>query len=383
MRKFGVVAFDINGHAKEWLDANADEEHMELYEIITTSPDSPVQIYDLPGFDNWDVLLVFETGMRKFTEELLDKVGIKMADVLYPEDVEGSLLNNRFLAGYLFKGAVRDSLDYLEYRYKGSKYALASNDEFSYINVSTDNMILPYMYLRRDNWAADDMRVFFDLANEYFKFDEKQDIFCDIGANIGTTFIYFKKNLDRDIKALAFEPSKENYKMLRVNALLNDISEGDVSAVCMGLSDKSSKAVLKFEPTNPGSSYLTEGESENSDTVELISFDDYMEKNNIPPERLKYFWVDVEGFEARFLKGAKKTLKQVNVPFFMEFRPAFYEGKEGEFDLLMEYISDIFVSFICVQHREWGELPVERLKAEEHNRDVAWDIFLLKKDKKA
>nr|MCR5510701.1 hypothetical protein [Lachnospiraceae bacterium] len=76
MYKIKTVAFDLTGRALDWLNEFADEDHMELCEIITLDDDSPIAIADLPKYDNWDALLVFEDGVRDQVETLLRKIGI-------------------------------------------------------------------------------------------------------------------------------------------------------------------------------------------------------------------------------------------------------------------------------------------------------------------
>ncbi|MCR5508949.1 MAG: FkbM family methyltransferase [Lachnospiraceae bacterium] len=378
MFKVKVVALDIIGNALTWLDANGDEEHMELCEIITLDDDSPVPIWDLPLYDNWDILLVFEKNFRSSIEGILEKLGIPEDRIIYPMDMEGSLAKNAYISSYIFGDQIRKALRYLSYREAGSRYALGEPDGMTYVNVSTDDIILPNMLIDDKNWSDEEMVLFYDLAKKYFTFNEKQDLFCDIGANIGTTCIYFKKRIDGDVHILAFEPSYENHKLLCVNALLNDLDLSEHLFVRKGLSDKNSSALLNYDAGNPGASSVIMEKSDVSDEIELVTLDSYLEKNGISSGRIKYIWVDVEGFEGRFLVGARDTLGKINVPVIMEFTPYFYSKRDGEFELLMDEMERNFDSFICLQHTEWGKLPVSRLRKEKDNLAIQWDLFLIK-----
>ena len=86
----------------------------------------------------------------------------------------------------------------------------------------------------------------------------------------------------------------------------------------------------------------------------------------------------MEGFEARFLVGARNVLAQINVPVLMEFVPMFYTDKEGEFDLLMSELERNFSRFICMQDIGKGIMPIGILRNEQENTDIQWDLFLLK-----
>lgn len=375
MYKIKAVAFDLIGNALNWLNQFADEDHMELREIITLEEDSPMAIADLPRYDNWDVLLVFEEGVRDQVETLLNKLGISKDRVVYPMDMEDA---NSALASYIFKGPIRKLLRYYSYRPEGYKYGMSYTEGFTYLNAVTDDVILPTMVFDNSNWAKDDMEDFHRLACEHFTFDKDQILFCDIGANIGTTCIYFKKQIDPDVKILAFEPSELNHRLLRVNALLNGVDESECTFVKKGVSDVSCTAGFKYDPENPGGSAVVSGEGEGGDVVELISLDDYFENSEFDPGMIKYMWIDVEGFEARLLAGAHNVLKRINVPIFMEFIPKFYMGKEGEFELLMKELESQFTGYICMQDAEKGIQPVSRLRTEQDNMDIQWDLFLLK-----
>ncbi len=378
MFKIRTVVLDITGTAMEWLDANGDEKHMELCEVLTLYEDSPIPIWELNDYDNWDILLVFERGMKSQIDALLSKIGITDERVIYPLDTEGSLLENRYLASYIFGDYIRRIIHYLTSRVTNDKYAIVSIPNFTYLNVATDNVILPDMIYNQKNWSENEMELFYNLSKKYYSFDNNQDVFCDIGANIGTTSIYFKNKLDKDIKILAFEPSNENYKLLLVNAMINDIDIKNHFFEKMGLSDTSTKAYLTYDVSNPGGSSMDLDKEGKKEEITLVSFDDYLKKKSIEANRIKYLWIDVEGFEARFLIGARETINQINVPVFMEFVPRFYKNKEGEFDLLINELKRHFNKFICIQNPDYGEMSIDKLWEKQNDIMLQWDIFLLK-----
>lgn len=378
MRKLSAVVLDLTGHAMEWLDNYADEKLLEICEILTLDESSPIPIYELNNYDNWDILFVFENGVRDRVSHLLDRIGIPYSKIIYPLDIEGSLYDRRDIASLFLKNTTMRLLEYISCRKSDERYSMVSAENLSYINVSSDNTILPGMITTKKNWAKDDMKLFYELSRQYFVFDKRQRFFCDIGANIGTTCIYFKKNLDKDVKIMAFEPSSENYKLLKINLLLNDIDPIDNFISNIGLSDKSEDAIINYNPQNPGGSSFVNNFSEMKEDVKLVSFDEYLKDNSICPEELKYLWIDVEGYEARFLVGARKTLSKINAPIFMEFIPRFYQDKEGEFDLLLSELKAHFKYFINAGQPEIGKLPIEMLRNEQHNNSLSCDLFLLK-----
>ena len=377
--KVKAVVLDLTGTAMNWLDIHGNEEHLELCEILTLDNRSPIPLQDLNNYDNWDILLVFEQGVRDKVRQLLWHIGVPDNRVLYPlDEVEGSLYDNRSLSTYIFDESIGNLLAYISKRKSDEKYAMVSSDDLTYINVSTDNVILPEMLISGRNWAYEDMVLFYKLSNKYFQFENDQIFFCDIGANIGTTSIYFKKKIDRDISIMAFEPSSENYKLLRINALINDIDISKHMFINEGLSDRRENIIISYNSSNPGGSSVIKNIYDIKEEAHLVSFDEYLRENSIDPKSLKYLWIDVEGYEARFLAGARDTLERINIPVFMEFIPRFYMERQDEFDMLMNEMERHFQYFICKEELDNGKQPIGRLRQEQYNKTLSWDLFLLK-----
>ena len=163
MEKIKAVVFDVTGNALKWLDQFGDEDHLELCEVITLEDDSPMPISDLPLYDNWDILLVFENGVRDQIDTLLSKLNIPRERVIYPMDIE---TEDVVLSSYIFRGPVRRLLRYFSYRLEDYKYALSSAEGLTYINAASDNYILPGMIFEQSNWAKDEMVNFCRMAKE-------------------------------------------------------------------------------------------------------------------------------------------------------------------------------------------------------------------------
>ena len=138
---------------------------------------------------------------------------------------------------------------------------------------------------------------------------EPGDIVIDAGSWIGDFAAYasVKVRNEGGGKIFAFEPSKENFKYLEKTAQLN----GNIIPVQKGISDKKSNASLSLDTSGntAGNSFKKsqDSDSENFDTVETISIDDFVRENNLP--RVDFIKSDIEGFERNLLKGAKETLK--------------------------------------------------------------------------
>ena len=173
-----------------------------------------------------------------------------------------------------------------------------------------------------------------------------------MGANIGTTGIYFCKKLAPNLKLLAFEPDSDNFKLLHINTILNDLEDRATLVNC-GLGDKFEEQKMYRNLTNPGGNgmfnYLLPKEKNfPTNTIKIISLDSYFAENKIAAENVKYIWIDTEGFEAQVLLGAKNLLQKNPAPVFMEFNPMIW-NKTGYFERMIYLLKEIgYTHFIWV-----------------------------------
>lgn len=258
-------------------------------------------------------------------------------------------------------------------------------DGLDFIATSNDVTIMRDMYLNRRTWSEYDMKLFHELARQFYQVDDSGGMFLDLGANIGTTGIYFTKKLAPNLKLLAFEPDPENFKMLRANLILNDIDRNSI-AENFGLGAEENTQTMYRNPFNPGSNSMCWGKDEAGrevETVRIISLDKYFAEKNLSAADVKYIWIDTEGFEMQVLLGAKNILTENPAPIFMEFNPYVYE-KSGMYETMMNFLAEFYASYVLSSEAAKGAAtvyPVENLRKfqgaasilEQHN------IFLIKK----
>ena len=145
--------------------------------------------------------------------------------------------------------------------------------------------------------------TFFDIhtikqANKFFK--DGANI-LDIGANIGNNALYYAMIRNAN-KIYAFEPIKDTFEILRKNIELNSLQDKIYPFnIALGLQD--GKASIKNRPVgNCGGT-----EIKNDDSGDLVVKNlDNIEIN----EKIDFVKIDVEGFEAQVLLGAREFLKK-------------------------------------------------------------------------
>lgn len=263
---------------------------------------------------------------------------------------------------------------------EGNDFVTCTVEEISYIATAKDNVIMRSMFVSRVNWAAGAMKRFYELSKYYYNIDDSAGYFFDLGANIGTTGIYFTKKLAPNLKLIAFEPDPENYKMHRLNVILNNMESGTIIVNC-GLGDKFDEMTLYRGLSNPGgNSILKPGAGRLPEIIKIIPLDSYLVENNIAASEVKYIWIDTEGFESQVLLGAKNLIKENPLPVFMECNLRAWDDS-GLFEDMMALLSESYSHFIHFWH---GEIlyPLEALRTMERPNNLLGqigDIFLIKK----
>lgn len=136
----------------------------------------------------------------------------------------------------------------------------------------------------------------------------------DCGGYYGDSSLVFTKYKPKNI--YTFEPNSVNFKYLektiKDNNLLNTIT-----AINKGVCDRNYASYLGFNSTNLpnlGAKVVTTSQSIkkpiNKEKVELVTIDNFIEKNKI--KDIGLIKIDTEGLELEALLGAKNTIKNNN-----------------------------------------------------------------------
>lgn len=159
--------------------------------------------------------------------------------------------------------------------------------------------------------------------SQYLK---SENIFYDIGANVGFFTILGAKLVDSGGHVYAFEPEAKNAVTLRRNAKLNNFAHVTVIEKAVSRTTGTEKLNLteycgsnalasdEQKLVSDNSSQQLESELpsflkvKESITVNTVSIDDLLQGNKIKPPTLVK--IDVEGAEIKVLQGMSQTLKK-------------------------------------------------------------------------
>ena len=135
---------------------------------------------------------------------------------------------------------------------------------------------------------------------------DSDDIFYDIGANVGTYTCFAAAELGPD-RTVAFEPEPENADRLRENLELNDLG-AEIIQVALSDTDGTVDLALTGDEAGEGEHAIATGDDERTLEVETARGDSIIEERGLPkPTVIK---IDVEGAELSVLRGLRETLHE-------------------------------------------------------------------------
>ena len=140
------------------------------------------------------------------------------------------------------------------------------------------------------------------FSSKYYELSD-EEVYADCGSFNGDSILNFIKYKNSKYKKIiAFEPDLSNFKDLNETVKTNNINR--IELVNSALTDKSDKKVSFSSRHNMGAKILDsyENNSDSDGAVSTITLDDFHN------ERISFIKMDIEGYELRALKGARKTI---------------------------------------------------------------------------
>lgn len=204
--------------------------------------------------------------------------------------ISRALLLRNFRGGYIdfFSREEKDILDFLKYEYRPSFIKLEEG-LFCY-----KGWLFPSDHV--SPCAAYYEHFLGDLSSLS---DISQKCIIDAGAFIGDSALFMSPYTAKQI--FAFEPGRDNYELLLKTIELNGLS--NVIPVNFGLGEREESINITKDLS---ASRCTNNAASNTETANITTLDDFVEKNSLDVGLIK---VDVEGFERALLKGAVRTIK--------------------------------------------------------------------------
>jgi FkbM family methyltransferase len=168
--------------------------------------------------------------------------------------------------------------------------------------------------------------------------------FIDVGANIGYFTCLMSKLAGAAGKVLAIEPEPQNLELLRQNIALNRLTNVMVHPCALGAGEGTAMLGL-YKSSNRGRHSIVDEAAKSRIKVPVRTLDDLAKDSGTNGKSWSLVKIDVEGYEAFVLDGAKQTLPRIET-LVMEFSPALLKlaGRDpaSTLDALASYFSRIY-----------------------------------------
>ena len=142
------------------------------------------------------------------------------------------------------------------------------------------------------------------------------DVFIDLGANIGLYTLNAAHLIGENGTVICFEPFSKNFKTLNKNIALNNFSNITTENLAVGDSNGFLNIYYDDKELNLGmvSAHLTK--YSHRENIEITTLDSYLETN--PITTVNFIKIDIEGNEYQALTGMKKTLEKHHPKLLIE-----------------------------------------------------------------
>lgn len=308
-----------NGDMARWCSSHAA--------MILTCNDPAAQAleFKISTFGEYERIVI---ELQKESNEVINSIEINTAGVYRIPFIASQLESNviyLMVRGYNKIKEIGDSRDlcaFFDYAvftadYKdGYMKLLWDESEKFYMKGFTYDVAIMECIVKSGWWETDNLALMKQFINA-------DDVCIDVGANIGSLTIPMA-TLAKQV--YAFEAGPEIYGMLKSNLIANDIQ--NVEALNVAVSNKKDTVYFHHNTGNVGGSYVTATKDEHvTASVDAIRFDTWAKQ---ALQRLDFVKCDIEGFEVKFLKGAKQTFKKYKPKLLIEFNPVAFNNNSTD-----------------------------------------------------
>jgi FkbM family methyltransferase len=198
-------------------------------------------------------------------------------------------------------------------------------------------------------------------------------VLLDVGANIGLYTVPASRLVGSRGRVVGFEAHPRIYGFLSSNVARN--CHGNVTLENVAVGCGSGEANIVFDARNPGETRVALGE-EAGESVPVISLDDYCMRHDL--RRVDYIKIDVEGYEARVLRGAQRVLGDNDrILVQTEYEPA-HRARYGRPSEMAELLADHGLRPHRIDWTSSAAAPLASLA--DHVGEIVWSRRDLSRD---
>lgn len=191
----------------------------------------------------------------------------------------------------------------------------------------------------------------------------------DIGANLGYYTIIGSAHARA---VIAFEPEEENARLLSRSCDANHRT--NITLITKGLSDKPEQLPLEIHPDNKGKHSLlaTNEKGTVHTTIELVTLDAMLDELGL--HSVDLIKMDIEGWEAKALRGAMKTINQEHPMLMFEFAPARIRAAGDDPKAMLDSLIACGYTLLEINEEKRALLPIDQERI--IRTYTGWDDYL-------
>jgi FkbM family methyltransferase len=178
-------------------------------------------------------------------------------------------------------------------------------------------------------------------THNYLKEDS---VVIDAGANVGIFSVFAAQQCFKGI-IYAFEPSPYTFEILTKNIA----GYKNIKSIHAGLGDVAAKKNILVYPNSTTGNIMEDSSRaplifmehvKKAELITVVTVDDFVEKNHVA--HVDFIKIDTEGYEAKILEGARKTIKKFKPVIAMS---AYHTPADRE--LLPKMVESISSGYRC------------------------------------
>ena len=169
---------------------------------------------------------------------------------------------------------------------------------------------------------------------------KKDNVFIDIGANIGAYSLIASKLVEKTGMVIAFEPVNTINKMLIENIMMNDLTNITVEKKAVYDQNTNLELFISNEQNMGMSSILNHShESGEKQKIEAITLDNYVQLKKLA--KIDLVKIDIEGAEIHALKGMKQSLVKFKPTLIIEISDGILENSSVKSNAIYDFLFDL------------------------------------------
>lgn len=222
------------------------------------------------------------------------------------------------------------------------------------------------------NHEFDEMCRYVDmLRKEGYLTEKTKGVLLDVGGYLGMSSTGFLLQGVFE-KAVAFEPSPENFRLLKQNIENNELKQRMIGHN-IALSD--AEGVLEFELSekNYGDHRIRKAgdiqtgfyDEQNRQVIKVPArtLDSLSEQElGVALDQVRLIWMDIQGHEGKFLKGARTFLQNhPRVPVAMEFWPYAIKRSGMTRQEFIDLVSTLFDGYYLLEDAGYHHFDINQI----------------------